>query len=266
VSLLKTKLAEASGADRRDRVELIGIAYHWPDVALAQGFDHLFGHNPLRLHDFALATGVGDTVATPQQRAFAPLFPSYRSTMADLCGVRFIASGVPVEQIDPSLHAGDLTFVARTKDAYVYENPRALPRVMVVPDYQIADFDDLLRNGWPDIDPRRTVLLEQPPPMPPRAADSQAVAGRARIARYANTEIDIEADAPDGGFLLLNDVWHPWWRAEVDGRPADILKANVLFRAVPVGPGIHRVHFAFEPLRGAWEELKEKVAGAAEAR
>jgi hypothetical protein len=266
VSLLKAKLAEASGADRRDRVELIGIAYHWPDVALAQGFDHLFGHNPLRLHDFALATGVGDTVATPQQRAFAPLFPSYRSTMADLCGVRFIASGVPVEQIDPSLHPGDLKFVARTKDAYVYENPRALPRVMVVPDYQIADFDDLLRNGWPDIDPRRTVLLEQPPPVPGCVADSRTVAGSARIERYANTEIDIEADAPDGGFVVLNDVWHPWWRAEVDGRATDILKANVLFRAVPVGPGIHRVHFAFEPLQGAWEELKERLAGAAEAR
>jgi hypothetical protein len=266
VLLLKAKLAETSGADRRDRVELIGIAYHWPDVALAQGFDHLFGHNPLRLHDFALATGVGDTVATPQQRAFAPLFPSYRSTMANLCGVRFIASGVPVEQIDTSLHAGDLKFVARTKDAYVYENPQALPRVMVVPDYQIADFDDLLRNGWPDIDPRRTVLLEQPPPVPPRAADSRAVAGSARIERYANTAIDIEADAPDGGFLVLNDVWHPWWRAEVDGLPTDILKANVLFRAVPVGPGRHRLHFVFAPLQGAWEELKEKVAGAAEAR
>jgi hypothetical protein len=35
---------------------------------------------------------------------------------------------------------------------------------------------------------------------------------------------------------------------------------------VPVEPGIHRVHFAFAPLQGAWEELKEKVAGAAEAR
>jgi len=266
VALIKTKLAETFGPDRRDRVELIGIAYHWPDLALAQGFDHLFGHNPLRLHDFALATGVGDTVAEPRQRTFAPLFPSYRSTMADLCGVRFIVTGVPVERIDTSLRAGDLTPVAHTADAYVYENPRALPRVMVVPDYQIADFGDMIRNGWPDIDPRRTVLLEQPPTVMPRAADSKAVDGSARIRRYANTEIDLEVDAPDGGFLVLNDAWHPWWRAEVDGRPTDILKANVLFRAVQIAPGMHRVHFAFEPLQGAWEELKEKVAGVSEVR
>jgi hypothetical protein len=45
-------------------------------------------------------------------------------------------------------------------------------------------------------------------------------------------------------------------------RDADILKANVLFRAVAVarGPGNHHVHFAFEPFRGAFDELLEKAA------
>ena len=135
-----------------------------------------------------------------------------------------------------------------------------------LPDYQLADFSDLIRDGWPDVDPRRTVLLEQPLAAPPRAADSEAVAGSARILRYANTEIDIEVEALDGGFLVLNDAWHPWWRAEVDGQPADILKANVIFRAVQVGVGMHRVHFVFEPLQGAWDELKEKVATVAEVK
>jgi hypothetical protein len=263
VALLKARLAAADAAGRRDRVELVGIGYHWPDVALAQGFDHLFGHNPLRLRDFARATGVGDTVATPQQRAFAPLFPSYRSVMADLAGVRFIATGVPVEEIDHALGPGDLIFVAHTKDAYVYENPRALPRAMVVPGWQTADFDALLRDGWPDgIDPRRTVLLEEPPPLPPRSGDARAAAGTARILRYANTEVDVEAAAPDGGLLLLNDAWHPWWRAEVEGRPVRILKANVLFRAVALAPGVHRVRFVFAPFAGAWEEVRERMTGA----
>jgi hypothetical protein len=277
VALLKAKLAETFGVDRRDRVELVGIAYYWPDVALAQGFDHLFGHNPLRLHDFAVATGVGDTVAEPRQRTFAPLFPSYRSTMANLCGVRFIVTGVPIESIDTSLHVGDFKLVGRTKDAYVYENPRALPRVMLVPDYRIADFDAMMRNGWPNADPRQVVLLDHPPAVAPRPVGGKADDGKttgekttgenpdgeARILRYENTEIDIEVDAPAGGFLVVNDAWHPWWRAEVDGQPADILKANVLFRAVQVAPGLHHVHFAFEPLRGAWDELREKAARVA---
>ena len=84
--------------------------------------------------------------------------------------------------------------------------------------------------------------------------------GTARILRYHNTDIEIEADAPGGGFVVLNDVWHPWWRASVDGKPAEILKANVLFRAVVVPPGKHVVRFTFHPFAGAVAELKGMVS------
>jgi uncharacterized membrane protein YfhO len=77
--------------------------------------------------------------------------------------------------------------------------------------------------------------------------------------RYANTEVAIQADAPaQGGVLLLNDVWHPWWRATVDGWEAEILKANVIFRGVAVPPGTHIVRFTFHPFTGAWDELMGK--------
>ena len=106
--MLKERLAAAAAPDRRDRVEMIGVGYHWPNLGLAQGFDHVFGHNPLRLRWFYEATRVGDTVALGSQRQFSPLYPSYRSAFADLFGVRFIATGVPIEQIDTSLKPGDL--------------------------------------------------------------------------------------------------------------------------------------------------------------
>ncbi|MCA6107665.1 glycosyltransferase family 39 protein [Bradyrhizobium cenepequi] len=255
LALLKSKLAAASEPDRRDRVELIGIAYHWPNLCMIHGCDHVFGHNPLRLKWFYDATRVGDTVVDYNQRQFSPLFPSYRSVFADLLGLRFIAVGVPVEKIDRSLAPGDLTLVAHTPDAYVYENPRALPRVMVVSDWRIADFDQLLANGWPaDVDPRRTVLLKRAPALP-RASAAGAVPGTARLTRYENTEVDVEVDAPSGGLLLLNDVWHPWWRVTVDGRPREILRANVIFRAVALPPGHHTVRFTFHPFAGAFAEL-----------
>ncbi|MGA2128002.1 MAG: hypothetical protein ABSG76_17850, partial [Xanthobacteraceae bacterium] len=260
ILLLKARLAATASADRRDRVELSGIGYHWPNLGLVHGFDSLFGLNPLRLGAFAEATGVGDTVAEPEQRSFSKLFPSYRSTMADLFGLRFIATGVPAEKIDRTLEAGDLTFLARTRDAYVYENPRALPRVLLVTGWQLADFAAMIRTGvWPDFDPRRTALLAEPPPMRLPAAGGEAPAGIARIVRYADTEVDVDVVAPDGGILVLHDVWHPWWRAQIDGEPAPILKANVLFRAVAVRPGRHRVHFRFDALGGAFAELAAKL-------
>jgi hypothetical protein len=257
VKLLKANLKAAAAPDRRDRVELIGVAYHWPNIGLIHDFDHLFGHNPLRLRDFARATAAPDTVAGPDQRAFTPLLPSYRSILENLFGVRFIAISVPIEQIDSSLKPGDLNLVARTKAAYIYENPRALPRVMLAGDWRQADFEEMIRDGgWPDVDPRRTVLLEHAP----TGFTGQHASGTARIVRYRNTDIEVEADAPKSGILVLNDVWHPWWRASVDGRPVEILKANVLFRAVVVPPGKHAVRFTFHPFSGAFAELKEKLS------
>jgi hypothetical protein len=258
VRLLKARLAGAAAPDRRDRVELIGIAYHWPNLSLAQGFDHVFGHNPLRLHSFREATHVGDTVAIPSQRVFSPLYPSYRSAFADLLGVRFIATGVPVEEIDSSLKPGDLSFIAHTKDAYVYENPRALPRVMLLTDWRLADFDELLRSGWPAVDPRRTVLLTKPPSGVSLSAAADTP-GSASLLRYANTEVVVAVDAPVGGILLLNDVWQPWWRASVDGADAEILKANVIFRAVVCPRGRHVIRFSFHPFAGAFAETIGKL-------
>lgn len=260
IALLKTRLAATAAPDRRDRVELTGIGYHWPNASLVHGLDNLFGHNPLRLAAFAAATGVGDTVATPDQRTFSPLFPSYRSTLADLFGLRFIATGVPVEQIDKALQPGDLALVGRTTDAYVYENPRALPRVLLATDWRVADFAEMIRTGgWPDVDPRKTVLLERAPPQFPTPIASDEREGSVRIVRYGHATVIVDVDAPSGGIVVLNDVWHPWWRAKLDGAPVEILKANVLFRAVAVPPGHHQVRFEFHPFKGAWEELKAKL-------
>src|SRR6202008_1319187 len=99
-------------------------------------------------------------------------------------------------------------------------------------------------------------LLEQAPANAPSGGE----AGSARILRYDNTDVEVETDAPSGGFVVLNDVWHPWWQATVDGKPADILKANVLFRAVVVPPGRHEVRFTFPPFAGGLGELKQKIS------
>jgi hypothetical protein len=58
--------------------------------------------------------------------------------------------------------------------------------------------------------------------------------------------------------VVLNDVWHPWWRATIGGVETEIFRANGIFRAVQVPPGRYTVRFFFAPLRGAWRELRER--------
>lgn len=255
IALLERKTSETHSEQRRDRVELAGLGFHWPNATMTHGLEQTLGYNPLRLRLYSEATGAGDTAGLPDQRTFTPLMPSYRSPLADLLGLRFIATGVPIEQIDPRLAPGDMTLLARTRDGFVYENPRALARVFYAHAAIESNFAEMLATGhWPQADLATTVLLERSYPALPRRG------GSARIISYTNTRITVEADGPDGGWVVLNDVWHPWWFAEIDGRPAELLRANVLFRAVEVPQGRHRVTFEFRPLAGAWAELRTALA------
>lgn len=258
LALLRQRLEATAAPDRRDRVELAGVDFHWPNIGMVHGFDHTLGYNPIRLKAYAEATGAGDQIALPDQKVFSPLYPSYRSMLADLLGLRLIVTRIPVDEMDRALKPGDLSLIARTADGYVYENPRALPRVMFAAHAEPADFAEILRTGqWPDFDPRRSVLL------PPGFEEdgSPEAGGTARLLHYGHTRVSVEAESPAGGWVVLTDSWHPWWTATVDGTPATVERADVIFRAVRVPPGRHRVEFVFRPFRGALDELRQRLAG-----
>ena len=247
---IRNKLAAPTTPDRRDRIELVGLGFHWPNASLTHALEQTLGYNPVRLKLYADATAAGDSSGSADQRKFSKLMPGYKSPIIDLLGLRYIVSGVPIEKIDATVKPGDFTLLTRTQDGYIYENPRAQPRVLFATTTRQADFADLIANGaMPALDYTSTVLLATP------AATGDRRAGKASLSTYTNTRIEIDADSPDGGWVVLNDVWHPWWTATVDGQSTPILRANVLFRAIEVPAGRHRVTLTFTPLRGAWREL-----------
>jgi len=257
IAYLRGKLKETAAPDRRDRVELAAIDVHWPNASLVHGFDHDLGHNPLRLRLFEDVTGAGDHLALPEQREFSKLYPSYRSVLSDMLGLRFIATGAPIENIDGNYKSGDFVELTRIGDVHIYENPRAMPRVILATCAIHVDFAAMMKSGeWPEADYRETVLLETPPICHTRKDSAPATA---HIRSYENTHVVVDVSAPPGGgWLVLNDVWHPWWFARIDGEEAPMLRANVMFRAVAVPEGRHEARFDFQPLRGLLTELSQR--------
>jgi hypothetical protein len=201
-----------------------------PDLALLAGLYDVGGvDNPLVVADVARYwEGTGG-----------------RSTrLYDLLGVRYVLGSK-----DVTLDWGKFSLVFDQDPVVnVYRNETALPRAFVVQRAIVAEShgDAWDRIHQPGFDPATTVVLEGGQPLEGQAA-AQATA---QIVSYRPNALEIEVDTESAGYLFLSDPFYPGWRAEVDGQPTTLLRANYAFRAVPVPAGTHRVTMAFRP--GSW--------------
>ena len=69
----------------------------------------------------------------------------------------------------------------------------------------------------------------------------------ARLDRYNLHSVEISAESPEPGWLILSDLFYPGWEATLDGKPVPIFSGNYLFRAVEFPAGKHQVRFQYRP-------------------
>jgi uncharacterized membrane protein YfhO len=65
---------------------------------------------------------------------------------------------------------------------------------------------------------------------------------------YEPERVVISANLAADGYLVLTDAHYPGWRALTDGLETPIYRADLLFRAVYLPAGQHRVEFIYDPL------------------
>lgn len=159
---------------------------------------------------------------------------------------RFGASHL-VHASDEALDERDAARVAAVGPWVLSRLERAPPWAAVYArPHRAADLDEAVaRVADPSFDPRHACVvegLEDPPadPGPP------ARAGRAWPVRLEDDRLVLEVDATTSGVLVVREGWGSGWSARVDGRPAPVLPADVVFRAVPVPPGRHEVVLEYE--------------------
>ncbi len=74
------------------------------------------------------------------------------------------------------------------------------------------------------------------------------------VRRYHPERIELDVDSEAGGLIVLKDAWYPGWRVTLEpesggiATEVEVLRANVLFRAVPVPPGAWRIVMTFQPV------------------
>jgi hypothetical protein len=122
-----------------------------------------------------------------------------------------------------------------------------LPRALLVPAAAVVDAGGALAGiRAAGFDPKRVALLETGEPMPADPRWSGA-AGRIALAAREPGRLSLDATLPAAGVLVLFDAYEAGWRASVDGRPAELERADFAFRGIRLGAGSHRVELAYRP-------------------
>ncbi len=67
------------------------------------------------------------------------------------------------------------------------------------------------------------------------------------VVRDEVNKIEVQVKQGDEGWLVLMDTWYPGWVARIDGEPAEIVRAEYLFRSVCVPEGSHQVVIEYQP-------------------
>ncbi|MEO8192009.1 MAG: YfhO family protein [Acidobacteriota bacterium] len=104
------------------------------------------------------------------------------------------------------------------------------------------------RRARGETDWSRNVFLEEEPSPAPLEGSGRGGFLLARMSEDRPEKIAAEVHADGAGILVLTDVAAPGWRAETDGKPVRILRADGVFRAVALSAGPHRVVFTYRPI------------------
>jgi uncharacterized membrane protein YfhO len=126
----------------------------------------------------------------------------------------------------------------------VYGVPESLPRTYAVgrAEYRegTAEVQAVLDPGF---DPANEVALSgQGPELEPGP-----FTGASRVVDFRPDRVVLEAELSRPGWVVLVDAFDPGWRALLDGRPAEIRRANGAFRAVLAPGGRHRIEMVYRP-------------------
>ncbi len=135
--------------------------------------------------------------------------------------------------------------VTHTSPYYVYETAAAAPRARLVTEYRVAkdDITALETMAGDDFDGLGEVIICEEP------KGLESVEGQAKpVPLERDSPLTVRCRVEGPSLLVLDELFYPGWMAAVDGRRAEILRANVISRAVVIPPGLHAVVFSYRPV------------------
>ncbi|MBF0318582.1 MAG: YfhO family protein [Nitrospirae bacterium] len=174
------------------------------------------------------------------RQSWIALYDPY-SKLADVAGLKYIFWYEPLTGKKFKLR--DTYPVG---NGYIYENTQAVPKAYLVSNLEYYDNRKRLleRMAEDTFDPLKTAVTEDKELSNVFTPNDNAT-GEVTLTKYSTNEILMKTHTDGKALLVVNDLYYPYWRAEVDGKETKIYRVNGVFRAVVVDSGSHGVVMKF---------------------
>jgi hypothetical protein len=251
LAILEKELERRHQIGERPRVEIVGVSGSWQNLAMARGIEATNGYNPLRIGSYDRLVAPGETTYIVDQRKFPASFDGYDCALARELGLEYLVLGRPIEEVPHLRRRPVVNVLLAGPKVWIYRLRRAEPRVRFFRRTLLADADAQIKAGQFGVSPEGDTALVDDQTAPSTlywSTRGRGGASWAEILSWSPGRLEIEVDSDQPGIVMAHDIYYPGWVAEIDGKPAPVLRTNVLFRGVEVSAGRHTIVFNFEPL------------------
>lgn len=232
-------LQERQGSFRVFAEDVIPINLLMPyGLSRVEGYDAVY---PVRFAKYLSVLNSDSIDFGPMGRYGSVANPD--SQLLGLANAKYILVAKKEGQIPKKFKKEYFKLVFEDKTVVVLENLKAFPRVKMFYDWEIIKDDKKILTTLidPDFLINEKIILEQEPNILKNK-------GEVSISYKENpNQKIIDLATNQDGVLFIADAWFSGWKAKIDGKDEEILRANYNFMAIPIQEGAHQVYIEYQP-------------------
>ena len=127
-------------------------------------------------------------------------------------------------------------------------NPGALGNAWYVPSLTIVDSPNEECRALGNVDLATTIVVGSDYRQYVENFTPAAKGSTIKLTSYAPDVLTYKSESTSDGTVVFSEIFYPYgWKAYIDGKPADIFRANYLLRAMNIPAGQHDIRMEFRP-------------------
>lgn len=178
-----------------------------------------------------------------------------RWDLFDALNVKYLLAMVPLtlppDRFEPAARYRDQPVFVSYRGTglaqiFIYRNKKALPRAFWVERLVPAQSEDqaiaeIQRHDLHDVAVVQGIGAED-------LSSFRSQGDRATVVDAADGYLTVEIESQGNRFLVISEIWHPGWRALLDGREIPLRRTDLALMGASIPAGRHRLVLEFRPI------------------